>query len=170
MAFSPPDRVVLTAPAKVAIKQQYGATDASLNCIGVVVENPYAELIPPALMAQAHAELGMGEVFVRWSIDPDTPTPMANDELVTWMPSGIRHPQGRFAIGDTVMTTAAYCPCDRCDFTAGRVIAFNPPGVTRGNTVGHPYMVQWDDGWITHDNEAELCLVGNRYNIEEDYV
>jgi len=170
VTFNPTDRVVLSAVGRRTITETYGAPPEALDTIGVVVTNPYARHLPPELLQLAVDALGHGEVFVRWSLDPDTACPMANDEVELWAPSYARHPNGEYAIGDTVMTRACYCECARCDFTVGRVLAFDPPGVTRGGTVGHPYMVQWDDGWITYDDEAELCFVGDRHNPKEEYI
>lgn len=166
MTYRPGDRVEITSAAKAAILTKYDSPQA-VDGVGVVVSHPLEGFVPQEILDAAVDELGYGNVWVIWQFDPETPVPMLATELQPWTPSRQKHPQGRFSIGDVVMTTANYCPCTRCDFTAGCVLEFNPPGITVGNTVGHPYLVQWDDGWVTYDDEAELCFVGERHNKED---
>lgn len=164
--FTPGERVVLTLDAKQAISAKYGVTTTdhpSLNSVGVVIANPYVGIFPQELIDRATEASGLGETWVRWAHDPDTPTPMANHELTLWAPSGEQHPYGTFKVGDTVMTRAEFCPCERCSFTAGRVIEVQPSHRTVTGESGD-YTVQWDDGWVTIDEERELCYVGDRYN------
>lgn len=169
MTFNPTDRVVMSQSLRDRMVVEYrelGHAAPDLTGPGVVVGNPYAELVPPELMQAASEALGYGDVWVRWSLDPDYAAPMSSAELELWIPSCAENPRtpSGFKIGDAVQTRAEYCACERCDFTLGVVIDHNPEGVTKGLTSGHHYMVQWDDGWITFDDVEELTVAGKRHN------
>jgi len=107
VTFNPTDRVVLSAVGRRTITETYGAPPEALDTIGVVVTNPYARHLPPELLQLAVDEFGHGEVFVRWSLDPDTACPMANDELELWAPSYARHPNGEYAIATRALDNGA---------------------------------------------------------------
>ncbi len=166
--YRPGDRVVLTDAARAGIIAKHGAAqERYTHGVGVVTTNPFAELYPQSMLDYMVTALNTGEIFVRWEFDPDTPCPMMASAVLPWAPSGEKHTTGRFAVGDTVLVASSFCECSKCDFTAGCILTLDPTGVTAANDPGPwDYMVQWDTGMISFNNDAELARVGERYSEE----